>query len=143
LSKSATNVIKVGDKEIELNTALYKIIHEHYRTGGTLDSLGEAVGLTGWDSAYQLVASMPQWVLWFTQTQFEEHLKALSKARPEGHHPHRRRKGAEDSSAQAVTPEDQPGEKAKSEPVAGAEAGTAAANLASEQDKSAGSAPAS
>jgi hypothetical protein len=97
MSKNVEPTIKIGEKEVELNEDLYKIIHEHYRTGGTLDRLAEQLGLEGWDEAFQLVAGLPQWVLWFTQNQFEEHLKGAQKPHVSARRVSRRRRNTEEA----------------------------------------------
>jgi hypothetical protein len=68
-------MIKIGETEIQVNEELYRIIHEHYKSGETLDALADKLGLSGWGEAFKLIQALPQWVLWFTPTQLEEHLK--------------------------------------------------------------------
>jgi hypothetical protein len=97
MSKNVEPTVKIGEKEVELNEDLYKIIHEHYRTGGTLDRLAEQLGLESWDEAFQLVAGLPQWVLWFTQNQFEEYLKGAQKPHTTARRVSRRKRNVEES----------------------------------------------
>lgn len=100
--------IKVGDKEIELADDVYRIIHDHYKNGETLDRLADELGLNGWDEAYQLVSAVPQWVLWFTQAQFEEKLKLERKAHPPARRHTRRRKSEASEAKQSEAKEAQP-----------------------------------
>ncbi|MEM3857632.1 MAG: hypothetical protein QXI37_03895 [Thermoprotei archaeon] len=96
----AQNSIRIGDREIELNAEVYRIIQEHYKYGDTLDKLADQLGLEGWEQAYQLISALPQWAIWFTQAQFEEKLKLERKAHPSPRR-HTRRKKPETEKAKA------------------------------------------
>ncbi|MEM3655180.1 MAG: hypothetical protein QW453_02440 [Thermoprotei archaeon] len=67
-------IIKVGNKEIEINKELYKVVQDYLKNSYTLDTLAEKLGLDGWSEAYQFISSLPQWVVWFTESQLEEYL---------------------------------------------------------------------
>jgi len=71
---TSNRIIKLGDKEIEINQELYRIVQDYIKNSYTLDTLAEKLGLDGWSEAYQFVASLPQWVVWFTESQLEEYL---------------------------------------------------------------------
>lgn len=88
MSKQEEFVVRVHGKEIPITDTLYETVHEFYKSGSTLDSLADKVGLDGWEEAYELVSGIPQWLLWLTPGQLEEFLKG---AKPRVHKKSRRK----------------------------------------------------
>ncbi len=68
--------VKLGDREIEINLELYRVVQDYIKNSYTLDVLADKLGLDGWAEAYQFMSSLPQWVFWFTESQLEEYLNA-------------------------------------------------------------------
>ncbi|MFZ8795528.1 MAG: hypothetical protein ACO2O2_16835 [Acidilobaceae archaeon] len=56
-------VIKVGDKEVEVNEETLRILRRYKRTEMTLEQLAAALGLESWEEAYELVKKIPAWLL--------------------------------------------------------------------------------
>lgn len=57
-------VVRVGDKEIELNEDTLRIIREYLHTPMSLEELAEKLGLEGWDEAYEFIKKVPAWIIW-------------------------------------------------------------------------------
>jgi len=64
LSEEVKYVIRVGDKEIEINEETLKIIREYLHTPMPLEQLAEKLGLDSWDEAYEFVKKVPAWIIW-------------------------------------------------------------------------------
>jgi len=56
-------VIRVGEKEIEINEETLRILRRYKRTEMTLEQLAAALGLDSWEEAYELVKKIPAWLL--------------------------------------------------------------------------------
>jgi len=56
-------VIRVGEKEIEVNEGTLRILRRYKRTEMTLEQLAAALGLDSWEEAYELVKKIPAWLL--------------------------------------------------------------------------------
>ena len=56
-------VVKVGDKDVEINEETLKVLRRYKRTEMTLEQLATALGLESWDEAYELVKKIPAWLL--------------------------------------------------------------------------------
>ncbi|MDM7275535.1 MAG: hypothetical protein P3X22_005390 [Thermoprotei archaeon] len=56
-------VIKVGEREVEINEETLSILRKYKRTEMTLEQLAAALGLEGWDEAYELVKKIPAWLM--------------------------------------------------------------------------------
>lgn len=63
MSSEERFVIRVGDKEVEINEETLKILRRYKRTEMTLEQLAAALGLESWDEAYELVKRIPAWLL--------------------------------------------------------------------------------
>jgi len=63
LSSEERFVIRVGDKEVEINEETLKILRRYKRTEMTLEQLAAALGFESWDEAYELVKRIPAWLL--------------------------------------------------------------------------------
>ncbi|RLG78435.1 MAG: hypothetical protein DRO40_13825 [Thermoprotei archaeon] len=64
MSEEVKYVIRVGDKEIEINEETLKIIREYLHTPMPLEQLAEKLGLDSWDEAYEFVKKVPAWIIW-------------------------------------------------------------------------------
>ncbi|MEM1685921.1 MAG: hypothetical protein QXJ65_05850 [Acidilobaceae archaeon] len=56
-------VIRVGDKDIEINEETLKILRKYKRTEMTLEQLAASLSLESWEEAYELVKKIPLWVM--------------------------------------------------------------------------------
>ncbi len=63
MSSEERFVIRVGDKEVEINEETLKILRRYKRTEMTLEQLAAALGLESWDEAYELIKKVPAWLL--------------------------------------------------------------------------------
>lgn len=63
MSSEERFVIRVGDKEVEINEETLKMLRRYKRTEMTLEQLATALGLESWDEAYELVKRIPAWLL--------------------------------------------------------------------------------
>ncbi len=61
-------VIVVGDKEIEIDDSVVKILNEYVRTEMSLEQLAEKLGLDNWMEAYEFVKKVPAWIMWVPPT---------------------------------------------------------------------------
>ena len=61
-------VIRIGDKEIEINLETLNVIREYLHRPMGLDELAEKLGLEGWDEAYELIKKVPAWIIWTPPT---------------------------------------------------------------------------
>jgi len=80
LSMCERYVIRVGDKEIEIDEDVVKILNAYARTEMTLEQLAEALGLEGWMEAYEFVKKIPSWILWVPSTLWKRELAKCSSA---------------------------------------------------------------
>jgi hypothetical protein len=64
LSTCKKYVIKVGEKEIEINERVVKILNTYVRTEMNLEKLAEELGLDGWGEAYEFMKKVPAWIAW-------------------------------------------------------------------------------
>jgi len=64
LSTCKKYVIKVGEKEIEINERVVKILNTYVRTEMNLEKLAEELGLDGWSEAYEFMKKVPAWIAW-------------------------------------------------------------------------------
>jgi len=63
-SKKVVYVVKVGDKEIEINEDTLKIIREYLHRPMSLEELAEKLGLESWEEAYEFIKKIPAWIMW-------------------------------------------------------------------------------
>ena len=63
MSEEVKYVIRIGDKEIEINEETLKIIREYLHTPMSLEQLAEKLGLDSWDEAYEFVKKVPAWII--------------------------------------------------------------------------------
>ena len=57
-------VVRVGDRDIEIDEDVLQILHEYVHTPMSLEKLAEKLGLEGWEQAYEFIKKVPAWVLW-------------------------------------------------------------------------------
>ncbi|HDD25875.1 MAG TPA: hypothetical protein ENF75_02160 [Acidilobales archaeon] len=57
-------VVRVGDKEIEINEDVITILNKYARTEFSLEKLAQELGLSSWDEAYEFVKRVPSWIMW-------------------------------------------------------------------------------
>lgn len=55
--------VKINDKEIELTDDVLKALRKYVKTNMTLEQLASELSLSGWEEAYELVKSVPSWLL--------------------------------------------------------------------------------
>ncbi len=63
-------MVEVGDKKIEINEDIVKILNEYARTEYNLERLAETLDLESWEEAYEFVKKVPAWILWVSPTLF-------------------------------------------------------------------------
>jgi len=73
-------VVKVGDKEIEIDEEVVKILNAYARTEMTLEQLAEALGIDSWMEAYEFVKKVPSWILWVPATLWKRELAKCKEA---------------------------------------------------------------
>lgn len=56
-------VIVVGGKAIEIDERVVEVLRRYKRTQMTLEELASALGLDGWEEAYEFVKKVPAWVM--------------------------------------------------------------------------------
>jgi len=64
MSKEKKMVVKVKDKEIEINKEVLQVLYEYIHTPMTLEQLAEKLGLESWDEAYEFIKKVPAWIMW-------------------------------------------------------------------------------
>ncbi|MEM1646126.1 MAG: hypothetical protein QXL96_09735, partial [Ignisphaera sp.] len=57
-------VIKIGEKELEIDENIVKILNTYVRTEISLEKLAEQLGLDDWSEAYEFVKMIPAWIMW-------------------------------------------------------------------------------
>ncbi len=73
-------VIVVGDKEIEIDENIVKILNEYVRTEMSLEQLAEKLGLDSWMEAYEFVKKVPAWIMWVPPTLWKREIEKCRKA---------------------------------------------------------------
>ncbi|ABN70322.1 hypothetical protein Smar_1228 [Staphylothermus marinus F1] len=62
--KSPKYVVRVGDKEIEINEETLEIIKEYLHRPMSLDELADKLNLESWEEAYEFIKKVPAWIIW-------------------------------------------------------------------------------
>ncbi|ADI32327.1 hypothetical protein [Staphylothermus hellenicus] len=57
-------VVRVGDKEIEINEETLEIIREYLHRPMSLDELADKLDLESWEEAYEFIKKIPAWIIW-------------------------------------------------------------------------------
>ncbi len=73
-------VIKVGDKEIEIDDSVVKLLNEYVRTEMSLEQLADKLGLDSWIEAYEFVKKVPSWIMWVPPTLWKKELEKCREA---------------------------------------------------------------
>ncbi len=79
MSEEVKYVIKVGDKEIEINEDTLKIIWEYIHTPMSLEELAQKLGLDSWDEAYEFIKKIPAWIMWTPPSMWKYRVKWIMK----------------------------------------------------------------
>jgi hypothetical protein len=62
--KQPIYVVRVGEKEIEINEETLTILHEYLHRPMSLDELTKKLGFDGWDETYEFLKKVPAWIIW-------------------------------------------------------------------------------
>ncbi len=62
--KEPTYVVRVGEKEVEINEETLEIIREYLHRPMSLDELTKRLGFEGWDETYEFIKKIPAWIIW-------------------------------------------------------------------------------
>lgn len=73
-------VIKVGNKEIEIDERVVKILNTYVRTETSLEKLAEELGLDDWSEAYEFVKKVPAWIMWAPSLLWKKELEKCEKS---------------------------------------------------------------
>lgn len=57
-------VVRIGDKEIEIDDRIVKILNVYAKTEMSLEKLAEELKLSDWMEAYEFVKKVPAWIMW-------------------------------------------------------------------------------
>ena len=82
MSEERLYKVKVGDKEIVIDEEVLGILQRYVRVEMTLEELAAALGLEGWEEAYEFVKKVPAWILWIQPTLWRT-MKTMKTAREE------------------------------------------------------------
>ncbi len=82
MSEEKLYKVRVGDKEIVIDEEVLGILQRYVRVEMTLEELAAALGLEGWEEAYEFVKKVPAWILWIQPTLWRT-MKAMKTAREE------------------------------------------------------------
>ncbi len=82
MSSEKSYVIKVGDKEIEINEDVLSILHRYVHTEMSLEQLASELGFESWEEAYEFVKKVPAWILWISPSLWKT-LKGMKRASEE------------------------------------------------------------
>ncbi len=72
-------VIRVKDKEIEINEDNLKIIREYLHRPMGLDELANRLGLDSWEEAYEFIKKIPAWIIWTPPSLWKYRIEWLEK----------------------------------------------------------------
>ncbi len=73
-------VIRVGDKEIEIDENIVKILNEYVRTEMNLEKLAMLLGLDSWIEAYEFIKKVPAWIMWIPHTLWKREMEKCKKS---------------------------------------------------------------
>jgi len=71
LKDRGLTTIKVGNKEIPIDSKLLATLRRYVSTEMSLEQLAKELGLEGWEEAYELVKKIPAWIMWTPFTMWE------------------------------------------------------------------------
>ena len=73
-------VIIVGDKEIEIDEHIVKILNHYARTEMNLEQLAEVLGFDSWMEAYEFIKKVPAWIMWIPPTLWKREMEKCKNA---------------------------------------------------------------
>lgn len=79
---SAQYSVQVGDKVIEIDENVLKILRKYIHQEMSLEQLAAELGLDSWEEAYEFIKKVPAWILWIPPTLWKT-LKEMKTAREE------------------------------------------------------------
>jgi hypothetical protein len=82
VSEEQVYKVRVGDKEIVIDEQVLEILQRYVKVEMTLEELAAALGLDGWEEAYEFVKKVPAWILWIPPTLWRT-MKTMKTAREE------------------------------------------------------------
>ncbi|ADM28296.1 hypothetical protein Igag_1494 [Ignisphaera aggregans DSM 17230] len=74
-------IVKVGEKEIEIDDKVVKILNVYAKTDMSLEKLAEELGLESWEEAYEFVKKVPSWIIWTPSLLWKRELEKCSSAK--------------------------------------------------------------
>ncbi len=74
-------VIKIGEKEIDIDDRVVKILNVYAKTDMSLEKLAEELGLESWEEAYEFIKKVPSWILWTPSLLWKRELDKCSNAK--------------------------------------------------------------
>ncbi|MEM0439094.1 MAG: hypothetical protein QXX84_07050 [Sulfolobales archaeon] len=76
--------VEVGDKRIEVNEDIVRILNNYVKMEYSLERLAQDLGLESWEQAYEFVKKVPAWIMWISPTIFSlERQRCGSGKKPE------------------------------------------------------------
>jgi hypothetical protein len=72
--------IKIGEKKIEIDENIVKILNTYVRTETSLEKLAEQLGLDDWSEAYEFVKKAPAWIMWTPSILWRKEMEKCEKA---------------------------------------------------------------
>jgi hypothetical protein len=79
---SAQYTVQVGDKVIEIDESVLKILRKYIHQEMSLEQLAAELGLDSWEEAYEFIKKVPAWILWIPPTLWKT-MKEMRTAREE------------------------------------------------------------
>lgn len=73
-------IVRVGEKEIEIDMKVVKTLNAYVKTEMGLDKLAELLGLDGWGEAYEFVKKVPAWIMWVPPTLWQREQEKCMEA---------------------------------------------------------------
>jgi hypothetical protein len=73
-------VVKIGEKKIEIDKNIVKILNTYVRTEMNLEKLAEQLGLDDWSEAYEFVKKIPAWIMWTPSILWKKEMEKCEKA---------------------------------------------------------------
>jgi hypothetical protein len=73
-------VVKIGEKKIEIDENIVKILNTYVRTEMNLEKLAEQLGLDDWSEAYEFVKKIPAWIMWTPSILWKKEMEKCEKA---------------------------------------------------------------
>lgn len=73
-------VIRVGNKEIEIDEKVVKVLNVYVRTESSLEKLAEELGFDDWGEAYEFIKKVPAWIMWTPSILWKKELEKCQKS---------------------------------------------------------------